>query len=650
MKPGLVSIVVLVWLGIVTVAFGFYQFAGFTKANPLGDYLSSAAAVIAITAVATALGLRLAPDARPNLGTVVTRTALGLALLGVLTLFLAALGMLRPYVVWPAVAALAAVCWRQITQVTTWFRRARPQLLGGFEFVVVGLAGFASLVLLVNCLAPLTANDALVYHLNLPKIYTAASGLTRLPYNVYANMPHYGEMLYTLFYSAAGETACRMFYFLMVMGATASVYALARRFISRKMALAAAGAFLVEPLVLDHRTVCNVDVLLAYFFVSALIFLFDLTGTRPGARSVLGASVLAGFMLGTKYTAIAPASALLAVPLISSPKRPSTRVFVIAVLVAAAIFAPWVIKNEAYVGSPFYPLFEGRFDGANWDSAQERELVAWQRSMGMGRSLADYLLLPLNASVRGKPEMGYSRFDGTMTPLLLILLPLALLKRTREVITLVVMMVGTFVFWALVSQQLRFLLPTIALAAVLAGMGLANLQERIGRRQMSVALAATAAIMAFSIIVPDQYGKPFVVAGAGDKLGVVLGLEPREQYLERNIQSVAMSSHVRKSLPRREPIFMVWENRGYYFDNPYFADSFFEVSTLMRMVSRARDGDELARAITGMGFRYVVVNDWLGDYFLRYYPPADAAKLKEFIMTRLQPVHSANRMTLYSIR
>jgi hypothetical protein len=156
--------------------------------------------------------------------------------------------------------------------------------------------------------------------------------------------------------------------------------------------------------------------------------------------------------------------------------------------------------------------------------------------------------------------------------------------------------------------------------------------------------------MAFAVIVPDQYGKPFVVAEAGDKLGVVLGLEPREQYLERNIQSVAMSSHVRKSLPQREPIFMVWENRGYYFDNPYFADSFFEASTLMRMVSRARDGDELARAITGMGFRYVVVNDWLGDYFLRYYPPADATKLKEFIKTGLQPVHSANRMTLYSIR
>jgi hypothetical protein len=637
------------WVALVAIAFGFYQFAGLVRANPFGDYFASALKVLAVMLVAASMGLRLIPGAKPCLRDIMLASAVGLALLGIATFLLGTVGLVRPYVIWPAVAMVGAISYRQIGQMLAWLRRLAVPSLDVYEMCFAGLMVFASLFVLANCLAPITANDALVYHLNLPKLYAAASGLVRLPYNVYANMPHYGEVLYTLFYSLAGETGARIFYFLVVMGATLSIYVLAKRFAPRRLAMAAAGFFLVQPLVLDDRIICNVDILLGYLYVSSVILLVDPPGLKANLRQILPVAVLAGFMLGIKYTAIAPCLSLLVIPLVGSPKRPRPRRFVIAGLVALALFAPWLIKNQVYVGNPFYPLVESKLDGSNWDATQEAQLLSWQRGMGMGRTALNYLLLPFNISTRGRPAANYTRFDGIMTPLFLILFPLALLRRRKETTALIVMVLATFVFWALTSQQLRFLIPTIALAAVLAAAGLANLAGLAGVRPSNFVLGLAILVTGSSIVLPDQFGRPFVTIPISATSRVVFGLEPRQQYLERTFQAFSMCEYVRTSLPPREPIFMVWENRGYYLDNPYFADSFYEASTLMRIVARSRDADDLKQIIRGMGFRYVLVNEMLGDVFSRSYPPAEVAKLREFMKNDLEAVHSAAKITLYRI-
>lgn len=664
---------VLVWLVVATAAFAFYQFRGLVRSQPFGDYLLSAALAAAVILVSVGMGLRLLGGGRISPGKIVASSAVGLAALGITTLLVCSIGLLRAYVVWPLLAVIGGLCRRQIAEAVAWLRAFRLPDLGVADLLLVAAGAAGAIVLLANCLAPLTANDALVYHLSLPKIYAESGGLARLPYNVYANMPHYGEMLYTLCFSAAGETGAKMFYFFMVIGAAVAIYALARMFVGRRFSLVAALAFIVQPLVLDQRVVCNVDILLAFFFVSAVLLVLETFGAkpdgqpavkppagaptqpaqpaaRPAVRSMLAIGLVAGFMLGTKYTAVAPCLALLVLPLVAFPKRLGPKQIGIAALVAAAVFAPWLVKNELYTGNPFYPMLESTFDGANWDSTQQSQLVRWQSSMGMGKSALDYLLLPFNVSARGRPEAGYRFFDGTMSPVLLILLPLAAVRLTRRTGALAMMAVATFVFWALTSQQLRFLMPSLALGYVLAGIGLSRLAGSAGAGRTRIMLVLAALVMGLSLVVPDQYGRPFASGAIGDRLAAVLGLEGREQFLERNIQSYAVFDHINRTVPRREPIFMVWENRAYYLDNPYLADSFFEASTVMRMVQGAPDAADLGRAIQAKGFEYVLVNEWLGEYFSKSYPSGDTAKLRAFIETCLEPVHSSNKITLYKFR
>jgi len=354
-------------------------------------------------------------------------------------------------------------------------------------------------------------------------------------------------------------------------------------------------------------------------------------------------------MLGVKYTAIAPVLSLVALPLVASRKRPSPTPFLVAALIAVAVFAPWLVKNQIYVGNPLYPLFEQTLGGAHWDTVQETQLMRWQHSMGMGRDLLKYLALPFNVSTRAKPGMYYMFFDGTMTPLVLILLPLVFVRRSRPVLTLTAMAALVFLFWSATSQQLRFLMPAIALGAVLGAAGLAYLTGGAAWRSVLV-LGLAAAVMGGLLLVPDQNGSPFVAGTLAGRLPVVLGLESKQEYLGRSIQSFGMFDQIKKTLPPGAPVFLIWENRAYYLDNPYFADSFFEASSVMRLVALSRDPDDLAHAIGAMGYKYIVVNDRLGEFFSRYYPPAEIAKLKDFMAQHLDTVATSNKITLYAMR
>lgn len=643
MRPRTTVVLVAAWLVFLWMMFMFYQYRDAGEYHPGPQYLLALAAVAAVSVVGAGVGSAITGREPHSASDLVPQTAVGLAVFGVAGLLLAGIGLIRPVVLWTLVAVCGALTHRHIRQALRLLSAIRPPRDGKPVWTAfLAVAILAATACIIGVLAPLTANDAIVYHLTIPKIYAAQGELLPLPYNAYANMPHYGEVLYTVFLSLAGEAGAKMFYFFTLVAAACATYTLAARFVDKRLALAAGSLFLAQPLMIDPRTVCNVDAMLAYFYLSAAILLFD--GMKK--RSGLAAGLLAGFMLGMKYTAVVPAAVLLAIPALT--KSGNWKRIVLAIAIALVVFAPWAVKNESYVGNPVYPMMEETFDGLHWDQVQTSQLITWQRSMGMGRDALDYLLLPLRIGIMGKPGSNYTRFDGILNPVFLILVPLAIIGRDRRKTAIMVMAAAGFVFWALTSQQLRFLIPTLGLAAVLAAVGLRNLEAGVGKRGFRVVLILLVLIQVSGFLVPDQYGRP-VISGICDRLPAAAGLEGRGDFLGRSIQSYTLFDQMNQNLPPGEPVFLIWENRGYYLDRPYFADSFFEASTLMRMVAGSKSPAGFRQKITAMGFRYVVVNELLGEFFSRAYPERDTKLLEEFIAEHLTPVHSANRLTLYTI-
>jgi len=654
-RGGAILLLAVIILGLAWAVFLFYQNQGHVKENHAAEYFFSGLSVAVLLLVATGIGSLISRPAGSTSGEgpggTLVACALGLAVLGLGVFGLSAAGLLSRAAVWVMAAVLGGLSFRRIAGI---LRRAGTLSGAGRPgwpavcFLLIIAVGLAAC--LISCLAPLTANDSMVYHLNIPRIYLSEGGLARLPHNVYANMPHNGEVLYTLAYAAAGEAGARLFYFAVLLLAGGAVFSLAGRLAGKLPAVIATACFLVQPLILDHRVVGNVDVLLAYYYIAAVILALDIRKRGPGLRSFAMLGLLAGFMLGIKYTALFPCLTLLLLLGWAHKPRVGIRSVGTAALVALLVFAPWLVKNTVHTGNPVYPVLETVFDGANWDEVQGKQLVAWQRSMGDGHSPASYLLLPFNVSLRGKPGLNYTRFDGTITPVFLCLLPFALFRRKRATTLFFVMATAGFIFWAATSQQLRFLIPTLALASVVAAVGISNILEWTGRRKAGPVLILLALIMVSGLLLPDQYGRPFVSASLGERLAVVTGVETRQSHLERNVQSFSMFDYMNSSLPAGASVFMIWENRGYYLDRPYLADSFFEASSVMRLVAESQDPDALARRIASMGFTYVLVNDHLGRFFSQRYSPRDRALLEGLIGSHLEAVHSSNGLTLYTLR
>src|SRR5262249_52412592 len=119
------------------------------------------------------------------------------------------------------------------------------------------------------------------------------------------------------------------------------------------------------------------------------------------------------------------------------------------------------------------------FGGPEWSTGLEGQFLAWQQSIGMGRQVVDFLLLPVRVALEG--GSGYTHFDGRLNPLWCALVPLSLaaapssppVRRALGVAALY------FLTWAATSQQARFLIPILPLLSVAAGVALATMLARV---------------------------------------------------------------------------------------------------------------------------------------------------------------------------
>lgn len=605
------------------------------KQNNIASYVLGLAVSLLVLIGSLSLGWLMLGNGFQKQDRLILSTSLGLALLSLLILIIGAIGILSMASVLVALIVFVVIGFRKSLVRSQLSIKALP--LTPLEAAFVSTIGFALLVCLVNTLSPITANDALVYHLSIPKIYAAKARIARLPFNVYANMPHCGELLYTACFVLGGEVAARLFYFLTLLITCLAIYRICKSISTRFSAIVATSSFVVGPLLIDPRVICNVDVFLALVSMACIDLILDQDNQGRWKTIVIG--LLCGFAISIKYTGLGLVLAILITYSIKSGMRRA----VLSGVVAIAVFSPWLIKNYLFVGNPFFPMFEGWFDGLNWDRIQLEQLLKWQRSMGMQKSALGYLLLPINVFIAGRPGLNYTRFDGTVTPALLFLTVLSLFKPKK---TILIPPLITFIFWAVTSQQMRFLVPTLAMLTIPAAFGVEYLRQKCSQNGFAIVISVLFIIQVASLILPDQYGNPVVSNALCDRLPVVMGLETKNHFLQRSLQPFEIFSYINGNLAKDKKIFMIWENRGYYLDREYLSDSFFEASTVMRWAEQTKTAEALAERIRANGFDYVLVNNTLGQVFARLYP-AQSVRILIDMINNLKPLHSANNITLY---
>ena len=406
-------------------------------------------------------------------------TALGLGLCALALLGLAIAGLLYESVVVSATIAGAIL-------VLIAFGRRGARLLaetgaagrGRHPVVAVVLATLLCqywLLSFVTTQYPPILWDSTAYHLTLARTYLDTHQIAAQPGLIFPVVPALNHLLFAWALSMGGDVLPSMIEHALMTLATLGLVAWGLRAGSMSLGLCAAALWIGHPLVAMLGASAYVDVGAACF---AFLGLYALRVCLDGDAAwwPVSAALLA-MSAGVKSPGVllfAVAVLVVLVPL--ARKRLSPRTFVTGLAVAAAIAGPWYLVVWFHAGNPLWPASTALTDGA-WETSARAFWPVWGR-VGLPKTLDNFLWMPFHLVVQ--PAVFLPDNNRLLLPLVAALPAtwfVAIFNRTVRWWT--GWTIVFFVLWFSSSQQMRFLVIAMPMAALAIASSVGWLLSRV---------------------------------------------------------------------------------------------------------------------------------------------------------------------------
>lgn len=517
----------------------------------------------------------------------------------------------------PAIAAL----WVEGKPLLQSLRRPKLREINWLIGVPVGVALF---IAFCSALMPPTQSDGLRYHLPVPDAYLRAGGFEHLPYLSFSNFPFLVEYLF-LFPLAldclSGPKLLHASYFVLTGWLIADA--------GRKLPIPGAGAwgvllFASTPFVPIFASWSFIEGALAAYTLLTLLAAMQCReawgrGEESAAwRWALVAGLAGGFMLGCKYTALASmafACLLIAWPLNRRLERWSLGLGLSAVsgLVAFLLALPWYAKNLWLFGNPLYPFAGGLFPTPGWSAFNaaffhyhaglKGNLTAFQQA-SMGGQAIDLLTLPVRMVLYPGEPWHPEDFGGWPLGPLWLLLGLVLLLMRRWQARMVYYAVGAvflFLVWALTYRDIRFLMPSLALAAPLLGaVAVYLVEQKRWVRWVILALVAHNLIKTFALtFLPFNYMPWMVISG---QISEETYLTEWNDFTRHQCQAFAWLEDNHPDAP----VVLHGIQTPFYCQNAYLGADWFDTDPLLEWSWQAEDREDVLSRLRERGIEYLV--------------------------------------------
>ncbi len=499
----------------------------------------------------------------------------------------------------------------------------------------------AALPLCLIALGPTRSWDAEVYHLSIPKLFVENGGFRSVEMSVYSNWPLGTELLFAGALTLQDFITAKLVHFgfgLLIL------WTFFESFKTRRLAAATAALlFLANDVVLFEMRSAYVDLAVAFYTLAAFLLLAraaDADSHQGSNYSLALAGVAAALLTSTKITGFVTAGLLTVVllPRLTAEIRRSGIVagcrplLIFYALPTMVGLLPWWVKSAVMTGNPFYPLFWTTFGGPDWSPGLAQRFTDWQQGIGMGREPIDYLLLLPRLILFG--DHGYDTFDGKIGVFWILLLPLLILlwwrfrpdRPTARALTVAGLL---FVFWAASSQQMRFLIPALALICWAAGQWV----DRVPT-QLRWAVPVLSALL---LLRATEYPRLAETSLRYAQIFASGSFDPE--------QAEPAVARVVDQLPADAKILLLQTNHRFALSREVLADSFFEASQISDWLQDAGSKEDLDALIRDRRVTHVL---------LRLAPPR--AAYPEILMQWLQdptyarPIHRDPQHLLLELR
>lgn len=527
---------------------------------------------------------------------------LGFAMLGVVAFALGALHVLYAPLLAAVIAVVAGAGMVRLLRARLWVKPEVTLL----DVPMISCAVFI-LAHVPRALYPVLEHDESVYHLLLPKLYLSAHALVPLSWSLFANMPHLVDLSFVFPMALGGFAAAKVFVLGFMAWTLVGLAPFGRTMLGPMGPGVLAVLYLSGRVVQWHLGLVYVEPVIGAVLLCALLSLWRFREDGESAELLILA-LMVGAAFASKYTVWPHAALFLATAvLVRSKGRRRVGRGVVAVMVGlvALLAVPWLVKNALVTGNPIYPNAYGVFGGTHWSQIQA---VQFQHELGFGRGadreLATYLELPLRL-VTGSPDTNRlvsANFSGGL--MILLIASMAFPWRRVEYHTaLRLFSIAGAVFWCVGSKQPRFLVAFVPVMVVTAGVALVPLR-RWGAALASATIAVTLVALA------QMKWQPYPTPPSLDVFTV-----SRDELMSRNL-CWRLTEFLNRIVPRNGHVLSFWDNRLYFLDRPFIADSSYGAPTMLASLREAGDAHSFAARMASEGVTHVVVHPYFYSLYM----------------------------------
>lgn len=463
---------------------------------------------------------------------------------------------------------------------------------------------------LITALEPPTSRDfdGLAEHLAQAATYLRHRAVEPLWFDHHSHFPATMQMLYVVGLGFKSVGAAKLFHWFHGLMAVMAAIILSRRFFQRRASGWAGFVLATTPMFLWLSGSAYVDLGVVAYSLLALLAYLRWRRTGRTADLALMAVVL-GCAMTVKMQAIALSGVLLLaalmvawrrIPIDSGDMAPpaalvGARRVVLCGLVAVAIASPWYIRTYLNTGNPFYPFGYGVFGGKHWSADRAAvydrhqldfgwgelpspetmaALPRWRQKLVGPREPWRWLVAPFALTyLPWEFEVFLGKFQNILLtstgPLYLALIGVlvAFVQRGSKedafppaVARTLWLFLPLWLWWFWSMQLARYLFPSLALLAPVAGYG----AYRCRHGGAIVSRALTAAVLLWATVTAYTAASLAVPA-----LPVIFGTESQHDYLLRTTDVYTPSLAIRQ-LPPDARVCTYGEVRCFYFDRDYF--------------------------------------------------------------------------------
>jgi hypothetical protein len=579
--------------------------------------------------------------------------AIGIGL-GAISTTVVCLGLARllsPPVLGIAVATMAVAVRRELASIwldlpesfrATLALRRSIRREGRVLALLVPMVELLFAALLLRTLAPPFENDVLIYHLRGPQLFLAHGGLEPLPDIQQANMPLAINMLYLLGLAFGSDELNGVLHLALASFVAVATFSFGRRFFGTRVGWIAATTCLSTQLLLVVATVGFIDYGLTFFdFLAVYAFA---VWRESGSRGWLVMSgLLVGCALASKHLGITTAVSLgiwlLVVAGMERKRRGLLATLGILLsfgLSAALVVGPWYAKNLVWFGNPVWPVLAPNPTGFN-------QYLGNASRFGGTDGVLGPAIVAVFLYVYGSLELPMVR-----PPLQLLMIPLYLLVPRHRIVTALLCLAGVqFLVWSQGAHVLRYALPGLPAASIVAAYVLAQLIEPARWGRLAAALAT--ALVAVGLVLPTA--QTVAIVFAERPLPQLVGLESRQAFLEQKLASYPLLIYLNEGQEPVSRVLMIGDYRTYYLHQPAWVDGTME--TLQRL-AQAPDAQAARAILAQRDISHVLVNSRDLLYFVPIDPDGSIITWwQRFEANRagyLEPIATNESSVLYRVR